>query len=1687
MANISWELALWGIIMFSENKGEIITFYSYKGGTGRTMALANIACVLAKRKAGNKKILMIDWDLESPGLHQYFCGNANVMINNKVNEEKKPGLIELFIEFEKTTRKSEYQNKQKAEELFKKINIEKFLQETDIPSLYILKAGCFDNDYPSRVTKFNWEELFDRVPWLFLEFASYLSAQYQYVLIDSRTGITDISGICTMLMPEKLVTVFTPNHQSINGLMEIIKRAADYRKQTDDLRPLAVFPLVSRVELSEKELRTRWQLNENPDIDPIGYQPQFEQLLKDVYGLPECNLEYYFNEILIQHYPYYGYGEGIAVLDEKDIGRLSFARSYEKFAECLINVDVPWEGGHNNLLLTTKSYHRTKKKYDAFISHNSQDKPIVEKIAEYLIENRKLKVWLDIWDLTPGDSWREEIEIALFESECCVVFLGPNGVGPWQNEEMQIILDKKVSDKTIRIVPVLLPGAKLPKEESTIPNFLEHQLWVRFINTWNEEVALNRLVYGIKPITSAKIEKKTRIGVCPYRGLEIFREQDHEFFFGRDSETQKLLDRLKAGCFVAVLGPSGCGKSSLVQAGLIPYLREKSLITLFTPYERPVDELVFAIRRCYPENKIPTLEQLGKRLNESRENLHYIVRKLLEITDKKTFVIVIDQFEEIFNSTCEEERKAFIKELLNTLELLNGRMKIVLTMRCDFISRSASYPELYTYINKNFFNVEPMNKEELRSAVEQPARLVGLDFEAGMVNRILEDLAGAPGGLSLLEHALLVLYEKREGTRITLKSYDEIGGIETALVKRAELEFNKLDYEQKEILRKMFVLRLVQPGESVEDTRNRAAIEELLAVGVNPLKAKELLELWAKARFLTISPDKSRNKDWVDVSHEVLIRRWDRLQTWMAEDREIARQFGILRRAAFEWERDPKYVFHGPQLAQMEALYKIHANNMTKTEKEFVKASLQLREKEEREKEEARQKKLREKQYIARASIITGIVLLLLTVFAFIQLNRAERQYIKSKSNQVAAESLLALPKNNIKAIRTAEAAYKIGMPNASPQVQKALNTAAYSSFERPYYFATMRHENKVTNVDFSPGGTKILTITRNGTAKLWDLRGNRLIDLNREEDSIKGVVFSSDGNRIFTYSHGGTAKLLDINGKILADLNPHTGDASGANFSPDGNKIITISRDNTAKILDMSGNVLAELKGHTNYISSAVFSPDGTKIVTSSWDKTAKLWDVEGQLLIDMNLHRDYVWDAAFSPDGTKIITSSSDKTAKLWDLRGNLLADLPHGDKVWSAIFSPNGKIIVTWAADMVRLWDLQGKRICDLDKHVDDVKITNFSPDASKILTWWENAVKLWDMKGHLLANKHVDRVSNAGFSSDGTRIIAASWDDNTVKLWDLKNQLLVDIYKYKDGISNAIISPDGSKIVTWNGNTVKLTDLNDNTSVDLQEHKAFILSAAFSPDNSKILTGSLDRTLKLWDLEGKVLTTIPHDAQITHISFSPDGSKILTVTYDLQVRLWDLQGKLLESLNQNMIPVDHATLSPGGGKVLTWFDNSAKLIDLRGNILVELNMHTGDITDACFSPEGTKIITASNDRTAILWNLRGKRLAELRDHKGPVTGAVFSRDGSMILTFSNDNTAKLWNLRGNLLADLNKHTDDVLSAVFTPDGNRIITVSKDKTVKSWYTPEAIMQWLKTAPIPKLSEEEKENLGIADFDID
>ena len=311
-----------------EHKGETITFYSYKGGVGRSMALINTACLLALK---GKKILIIDWDLEAPGLHSFFNGQI---------KDRDLGLVDFVVQMQKDIKKKNLNFEEEIQPHIASI-ISKFIKK-DLKLgkdkkvvLDIIKAGKFDDSYSDRMSSIDWMQIYKDTPALFRSMAYHLESRYEYILIDSRTGLADTAGISTMLMPSKLVLVYVLNKQNLNGVLKVAQQSFEYRINSFDERDLKIYPLPSRIEKSTNHADQKtWR-----DF----HQTRFERLFKEIYHLDVCHLDNYIDKCQIPYVISYAYGENIPVLSERitDTNTISF--DYNNFLEILISDSKPWE------------------------------------------------------------------------------------------------------------------------------------------------------------------------------------------------------------------------------------------------------------------------------------------------------------------------------------------------------------------------------------------------------------------------------------------------------------------------------------------------------------------------------------------------------------------------------------------------------------------------------------------------------------------------------------------------------------------------------------------------------------------------------------------------------------------------------------------------------------------------------------------------------------------------------------------------------------------------------------------------------------------------------------------------------------------------------------------------------------------------------------------------------------------------------------------------------------------------------------------------------------------------------------------------------------------------------------------------------------------------------------------------
>jgi WD40 repeat protein len=1268
--------------------------------------------------------------------------------------------------------------------------------------------------------------------------------------------------------------------------------------------------------------------------------------------------------------------------------------------------------------------------YDVFLSYRRHDADAVEHIAEGLVR-AGLRPWLDRWSLTPGGAWQYELGEALDRVGACAVFVGPSDVAQWEREEAALAVDRAVKDPRFRVFAVLLPGVQDPFDPNCLPHFLRTRTWVDFRRGPGSTDALQHLVNAVKGVPFGRPSPPTASDTCPYRGLQVFDREHADFFFGREADVQRLLEKLKGNGFLAIVGPSGSGKSSLMRAALLPALADGALegserweAAILRPGANPLGELAAALLTISPGGAMQrTLDELST----DRRTLDLSTRLALSgrrPTDR--VVVCIDQFEEAF-TLCHDEaqRQQFFDNIVEAGSAFDRRTLVLATLRADFYPRLAEYPELAQLVSAHQFVVGPLSPDGLRRAIEEPVRRVGLAFESGLVDTILDDVGSEPGSLPLLEHALLELWNRRRGRLLTLEGYRETGGVHEALARRADDIFARFEADRRETARRLF-LRLTEPGEGAEDTRRRVPVSELVADGRHGAVVNEVLEELASARLLTVSTDSATGEPLVEVSHEALIRSWGRLRAWIEEDREGFRIHRRLTRAAEEWDsgRDESVLYRGSRLAVSAEWADAHEADLNERERRFLAAS---RAGERRELAAERRRKVL--SVFALTGLTAAIAMGILAIAALQQRSVAREQRTIARSRELAASAVNVLPVDPQRSVRQAREALDLApTAEAEAALRQALPEMHLRAVLRGHTEGAFLSTDRPSA--FTPDGRQFATRSDDGTAAIWDIAAHRRMHrLLGNGQPLSSVTFSTDGKLVLTAGTDGVARIWRTNsGQLLRELRGHEQALRGASFSPDSSLVVTAGGgDHTARIWAVaSGRVLQRLS-HPDVVASTAFSPSGEEVLTSGWDARARIWDVRtGAVLQTLRDGRANLSGALYSPDGSLIVTTSWDGTARVWaSSTGNVVADLQseQGEPIDNASFSSNGQLLVTTSGTSAELWDAaSGQRIATFT---------------------------------------HSDWVESAAFSSDGTLVVTAS-NDHTARVWSTTTgRQLRELRGQADAVTSALFTADGKRVVTaGEDGTVRIWDLDLGTI--LHGHTDWVLKTAFSPDGRRLATASEDGTVRVWDARtgAPIRTVEPHGGPVSSVAFSADG-RSLVIGVGIErgaAQIWDAQtGALLATFPLGRHWANGAAVSPDGRWLAAARDDRViRMWNTRTHAeRPPLLAHTGQVTDVSFSPDGNLLVSASLDGTARVWEVEtGRVVRVLRGFHSDVHSASFSPDGRLIVTTSADRTARLWAVSsGHLVRQLSGHTAAVYDAAFTPDGRFVVTGSSDSTTRIW----------------------------------
>jgi ABC-type dipeptide/oligopeptide/nickel transport system ATPase component len=450
-------------------------------------------------------------------------------------------------------------------------------------------------------------------------------------------------------------------------------------------------------------------------------------------------------------------------------------------------------------------------------------------------------------------------------------------------------------------------------------------------------------------------------GKNPFPGLRPFQADEAHLFFGRERYVETIIDKLNQYHFVSIVGNSGSGKSSLLRAGVIPKLmaQQEWIILTMRPGKNPVEELNHTLSE-EKALKLPSgLDESLRILRQSELGLVQLLRNA--IPAHKKVLIVVDQFEELFRFNREHQEIAFqfVNLLLKGIQQQDVPINIIITLRSDFIGDCEQFIGLPEAINNGQFLIPRMKRDELQLSITGPIEYAGQRISPRLVQQLVKDVGSNPDQLPILQHVLMRTWDvwvqqNDEHTPIDLMHYEQTGKMEKALSNHAEEAMVEIETdEQRAIVSILFKTLTVKESDNrgVRRPTGLAKIAEIANTNVSDLT--NIVNVFRSADRGFLMPPANvplHENSMVDISHESLMRVWERLAIWVEEEYASAQIYQRITASAILYEKGLSGLWRDPDLqialdwdqkTKVTKQWSEQYNPHYELSKRFVEASLQ--------------------------------------------------------------------------------------------------------------------------------------------------------------------------------------------------------------------------------------------------------------------------------------------------------------------------------------------------------------------------------------------------------------------------------------------------------------------------------------------------------------------------------------------------------------------------------------------------------------------------------------------------------------------------------------------------------------------------------------------------------------------------
>lgn len=1164
--------------------------------------------------------------------------------------------------------------------------------------------------------------------------------------------------------------------------------------------------------------------------------------------------------------------------------------------------------------------------------------------------------------------------------------------------------------------------------ESTIALFnlsYEPKLYIRFLDTFHDiAFAQGRYLeafqsrqrqrsleqqYGLRAFVGAgTLQPKqfsSNSGIAEINASKFDLNVGEIAASGRTQDVERLVERVFSveHQLTVIHGESGVGKSSLVNAGLIPTLLQRSLagqelipikIYVYTNWINAISLAIYASIRNekngFNKPDLRSHELIDRRKNGDRDVVN-LLQKLRQLASNGTQVVLIfDQFEEFF-STCTQpqEKQVFIGFWQACLKI--PLLKIVISLREDYLylllELEAACPEV-DILSRNFrYALGNLSPSDAKSLIENLTEHANFTLEPILVDELVRDLAGDRGSVRPIE--LQLVGSQLQDRNITTLAAYHAAGSKQRLVEQSVEEVIQACGNASFIAQQVLILLTDEQGKRPLLTYNELRTG-LLSYSSNTEDLDLVIEILIGSGLIFQLPEIPSNR--YQLVHDYLVS-FIRANQETGLRNELLKVQVSAQRSQANLSRLTKFALVGTVLGL------------------FVMAGLAFQANRQRQ--------------LAEFGEIEALI------------SSANSSFLLNRQ----LESLATIVQSAKKLKDTDKGTDKTRITQSTFE---NLQTIVYNIRERHRFFSKKR-DAPFYAAKFSPDGNILALGSFDGSVDLYQRNGKLITQLiGLQARDIRGLSFSPDGRKIASTGQGKSVRIWDVeSGKLISKFYAHQDDILRVNFHPDGKRLLTGSKDGTVKLWDSDrglelltlnprsvGNKSPDKK--VSSIQDTSFSPDGNLIVTAK-NTTISLWDLQGNLLATAIAHDQELFTVKFHPDGQQLLTSGRDETVKLWQIKDQ------------------NSQI------QLVRIF----KGIST------DVLSLNFSANGDRIaLGFQDSSIQILNSDGTLemKLGGHTDGIFDVNFSPDGQYLLSAS-KDRTVRLWDLKATLLNTLYGHKSSIWSVAFSPDGKIFASGSvDKTVRIWNADGTYRQELKGHEDTVYGVSFNHDGTKLVTASDDQTAKIWNSgTGKLLHSINiHGSKLIYATFSPDQKILATLGWDQKIKLWQWNDsdnpQLLHVLEGHTGTVWSIAFSPDSQSLVsTSNDQTVKIWNVNsGQNIHTMEAHSNGGLAVAYSPDGKQIGSAGKDGKLKLWNSQTGVLEQVITVTADswIYGMTFSPDGKAIATANADKTIKIMDrASGYLLKTLSGHTAEAYALTYSPDSKNIVSASRDNTLKLW----------------------------------